>query len=295
MIQIKRFDYTPILGWSATRFDTFSRCKRQYYYQYYGKYDKEFGKDRIEPLKKLTSIPLEIGSIVHDTVAAVLRRLLKSNKEINEERFKDFVKRKAEQACQNKRFFEVYYAQIEGIEPEDLLSDIDQYLVTFLKSHRFEWIRENALTSPNDWIIEPPGYGESRIETMKVYCKVDFLFKLADAFHILEWKTGKRDEKRHMKQLLGYSTWAAFHLGAPINDIEAILAYLKAPYDEVCIYPSHDDIEKFAEQVRLETEDMYHYCSDIDENIPRDKSEFPLISESVFCSYCNYKELCGRM
>ena len=41
MSPIKRFPFTSILGWSATRYETFSICKRKYYYQYYSKYDRE--------------------------------------------------------------------------------------------------------------------------------------------------------------------------------------------------------------------------------------------------------------
>ena len=49
-MELKRFDYTPILGWSMTRYDVFSICKRKYYYQYYAKYDPEFPRVRIEAL-----------------------------------------------------------------------------------------------------------------------------------------------------------------------------------------------------------------------------------------------------
>jgi len=77
MVKIEKFDFTPILGWSITRYDMFTTCKRRYYYQYYAKYDPEIKRAKIDALKKLTSIPLEIGNIVHDTISAVLKRLLK--------------------------------------------------------------------------------------------------------------------------------------------------------------------------------------------------------------------------
>ena len=40
-MKTEKFDYTPILGWSVTRYDKFLTCKRQYYYEYYGKYDPD--------------------------------------------------------------------------------------------------------------------------------------------------------------------------------------------------------------------------------------------------------------
>jgi hypothetical protein len=38
MSPVKQFPYTPILGWSMSRFNLFSICKRKYYYHYYNKF-----------------------------------------------------------------------------------------------------------------------------------------------------------------------------------------------------------------------------------------------------------------
>ena len=83
---MRRYEFTPILGWSVSRYDTFSSCKRRYYYQYYGRYDTEFGRQRIDRLKSLSSIPLELGNIVHDVIGALLKRLLKSEAAIDKTR-----------------------------------------------------------------------------------------------------------------------------------------------------------------------------------------------------------------
>ncbi|MEY3127310.1 MAG: hypothetical protein RL273_1487, partial [Bacteroidota bacterium] len=42
-----------------------------------------------------------------------------------------------------------------------------------IKSERFDWIK--ARSNKSDWIIEPYGYGETRIKELKAYFKVDFL------------------------------------------------------------------------------------------------------------------------
>ncbi|MCX6071749.1 MAG: hypothetical protein NTU91_12985 [Chloroflexi bacterium] len=34
---IQQFPYTPILGWSLSRYDLFSLCKRKYFFHYYTK------------------------------------------------------------------------------------------------------------------------------------------------------------------------------------------------------------------------------------------------------------------
>ena len=52
---LKKFDFTPILGWSVSRYDTFKTCRRRYYYTYYAKFDPEFSADRINRLKQMTN------------------------------------------------------------------------------------------------------------------------------------------------------------------------------------------------------------------------------------------------
>ncbi|MFQ5486205.1 MAG: RecB family exonuclease [Desulfobacterales bacterium] len=295
MVKIEKFDFTPILGWSITRYDTFNTCKRQYFYQYYAKYDSEFKRAKIDALKKLTSIPLEIGNIVHDTISAVLKRLLKSRRRIDQQKFDAFVEEMAETNCESKTFFEVYYKEMTSVEPEDLLPGIKECLKAFLGSSRFEWIKDQAVAGKHDWLIEPPGYGEARINGLKVYCKVDFLFVIDEKIIILDWKTGKRDEKKHRKQLFGYSTWAAHHLKASAPDINAAIAYLRPSYEEVALTPSTEDLKSFNARIGVETKEMNAFCSDVQENIPNDKASFQMIPQSIFCNYCNFKELCDRI
>ncbi len=91
-MEIKTFGFTPILGWSFSRYDIFSDCKRKYYYQYYGKFDPEYKRDKIEFLKRLTSIPMEIGNVSHDVIQNVLERLLKSTDPIDTEKFETHLK-----------------------------------------------------------------------------------------------------------------------------------------------------------------------------------------------------------
>lgn len=289
---IKRFGFTPILGWSVSRYDKFLSCKRRYYYDYYAKYDKVYQRKQIEKLKKLTSIPLEIGNTVHQVIKVLLDRLLKSEEVVNVARFLDFTKRKTEENCCSKTFAEVYYNEVNGINADELLDKVQDALNNFLKSERYNWLTTKALSNKTDWIIEPPGYGEARLSGMKIYCKVDFLFPVGDAIYIIDWKTGKRDEEKHKKQLLGYVSWASFHLDKDPIKIIPTIAYLKPSYEEVQMKFNEYDIQNFAIQIKEETEEMYSLCSNIEENIPRDKEEFTKTTNIKVCDYCNYRELC---
>ena len=92
-MEIKKYAYTPILGWSFSRYESFSNCKRKYYYNYYGKHDSEFNTEKIESLKGLTSIPFEIGTISHDIIEVILRRLLKTTEPIDRSKFESYLEK----------------------------------------------------------------------------------------------------------------------------------------------------------------------------------------------------------
>ena len=54
------------------------------------------------------------------------------------------------------------------------------------------------------------------------------------------------------------------------------------------------DLQEYKKRIITQTEEMYSYCSDYEENQPWAKEEFPMVEDTKFCKYCNYKELCGR-
>jgi hypothetical protein len=84
-------------------------------------------------------------------------------------------------------------------------------------------------------------------------------------------------------------------LKAYATDINAAIAYLRPSYEEVNLSPSVDDLKSFNARIRVETEEMNVFCSDVQENIPNDKASFPMIPQSAVCHYCNFKELCNRI
>lgn len=295
---LKRFPFTPILGWSVSRFDTFSYCKRKYYYTYYGKFDREFPIAKINQLKALTTEALSIGSLAHDVIEAILKRLQKSTDVIDETRMKGFVKAQVQKYMLDKVFSEVYYKEKEEIDEAYIIESVFNAVMIFVKSERFEWIRQLPDTSKQQWIIEPDGYGETRIQTdrgeLKAYCKVDFMLPNGRDIYILDWKTGKQDPDKHRKQLIGYSLFASFHFENKFDRIIPILAYLKDGYSEVLPEISETDIENFKDDMYGDTKAMYRMNLDIENNTPVSKDEFTQTESESKCKYCEFKELCGR-
>jgi hypothetical protein len=292
MPEIKQFPYTPILGWSNSRYELFSICKRKYFYHYYNKYDPDLPRREILGYRELSTIPLEVGSIVHEVIEALLNRLKRSTEDIDTTKFLEYAQRIARNRIQTRQFEELVYNQLDQIDPLDLTPSIQACLSNLLESARFTWLLNLALEHAEGWIIDPPGYGETRLGELKAYFKVDFLFPLEDGYHIIDWKTGKADQERHRKQLMGYSTWACYHFDVDPQRVWPRLVYLQPDYLEVEETFDADDLAHFAVQVRAETQEMYDYCRDIQANIPLDRSEFSLVENPRICEFCNFRGIC---
>ena len=292
MMELKRFEYTPILGWSMTRYDVFSICKRKYYYQYYAKYDPEFPRARIEALKELTTIPLETGAITHDIIKVLLQRLARSQAAVDRDRLFEYARDIAQGRCRAKIFSEVYYLEREEISIEDVFPKVKNSLENLLGSERYPWLCNPAVQRYDRWLIEPPGYGETRIDGMKAYCKVDFLLPVQQELFVIDWKTGKQDEDKHGAQLIGYAAWASFHFETDPQAIRPIIAYLSPDYIELELRLEKKNVGEFGQRGKVETNEMYAYCLDVEKNIPNEKSTFPRTSNRRICEYCNFRELC---
>ena len=282
------------MGWSHSRYATFSKCKRQYYYQYYRKYDLE-NVVKIAVLSKLTSIPLEIGNISHKLIKTLLTRLRKTADEIDRTRFFEYAERRAKDIFRTQIFQEVYYKEKNRVDFErEIFPHVAAAMENLLNSERLGWRFEEALVEKHDWLIEPEGFGECRIDDMKAYCKVDFLFPIGDEIHVIDWKTGKKHEGKHGEQLRGYAAWVKYHYEKDWSQIKPTVAYLLPVYEENSIAINEYDIEDFSEKIRRETESMYEYCIEPELNVPKEKEAFPMTENEGLCKYCNFRELCDR-
>ncbi len=286
------FEFTKILGWSVSRYNMFQTCKRQYYYNYYGKYDTEYPTSEINKLKNLTSIPLMRGTIVHHVLETLLKRLKVTEKNIDKNKFFQYAKKECRKKSNNLAFTEVYYGDQSSVSASELYEDVSTCLKNFIESDRFPWVMEEAVKYKDNWIIEPPNFGETRIDDIKAYTKFDFLTPLDDKVMIIDWKSGIPDENKDRKQLMGYTSWACYHLKKDPQKIVAVLSYLKPEYSETIIPMDDFDFRSFYRQVKKETYEMRDYCKNATENIPKEKEIFMKTSNEFLCQYCNFRDLC---
>lgn len=292
LIALKPLSKSARLGWSHSRYETFSSCKRMYYYQYYGKYDKQFPSNTIWKLKSLTSIPLTIGDVAHKTIEKILNRLITTEVPIDRERLDAFMRDMIHKDASANTFFEIYYETQDSIDEGAIFDKANACVKNFIESDRFEWILSEGVKHKDGWIIEPPGFGETVIEGCKAYAKFDFLYRDENEVLIFDWKSGGEDVEKHAKQLRAYSYWASYHLGADPKTITPVIAYLYPEYQEVECAFDEGHYAEFAEGVREQIANMESYLTDVNQNIPMEKDLFPMRDYGRFCDFCNYKELC---
>jgi hypothetical protein len=290
-MNLKKTNFTNILGWSISRYDKFLICKRKYFYDYYSKFDKTLSFEKLQFLKNLTSKYLIVGNIVHEIISDILKRYQISTEPININKFSKYLINITNKNYIAKTFFEHYYNK-EIIKIDEIYKKICDISKNFINSEKFFWIKKNALIKKDEWIIEPLWLGETIINNYKTFCKVDFLFHIHDKTYIIDWKTGKPDSKKHKRQLIGYSLWASYKYNKKAINIIPSIVYLYPKIEEKTINITDSLINKFKNKIKIETENMYNYLIDINKNIPKDKKEFQLANNRFFCKYCNYKELC---
>jgi len=292
-LKYPKYPFTDVLGWSISRHEVFDKCKRQYFYQYYSKHVKDAPQYKISKLKGLTSVPLEIGNAVHDCMEALLNRLQKSDSGIDEERFFKFADDKLKEYFSAKSFIEIYYKQEEALDIAAAGEKVRACLSNFIESPCYSWLYMKAMTNRTGWMIEPPGYGETRLCGMKAYCKMDFLFPVDDGVYILDWKTGAKDQAKHSAQLMGYAAAANSNFSIPWNMIFPKIVYLYPEYDELEIKFSESDLTGYFQTIREQTEAMYALCDDVERNVPLDISAFEKSPSPFLCKNCRFQELCG--
>lgn len=249
--------------------------------------------DKIRFLKQITSLHLEIGHTIHHTFETLLRRLQRSCAPVDTARFIQHGQSLYTEAFRTKTFMEEYYDGIT-LDLSHGLGTIADMLTQFLESDLYEWILSVAKNDSSQWIIEPGGYGETRIQGYKAYCKMDFLLPVDNSVFILDWKSGKKQVEKHSKQLLAYT--AAILAENPHLSVEQIVPKIIYVHTDgvetLSTQVTKTDLMDFYTTVEQEHGEMIRYCRDPQENVPREKDAFPLCNLPNICKYCQFREIC---
>jgi hypothetical protein len=255
-------------------------------------------QQKLVHLKSLSSVPMEQGSAIHHLIEISLKKLRNGNPNIDIPRLENYVEAYANTLIKQRQFFDTYYKGIE-VNAEDISENVLTKFKVFADSEVFGALTDlvaSGQTDVNKWVVESNGdkYGETRIGSTKAYCVIDFLFPMGDETIIMDWKTGGASPS-HRNQLLGYVLAAQTEFAInPLKTTTKAVYIAENEVEEVAFHPTIEELANYKLEIANQAQEMYGYCAEVDKNKPKDISEFEMTPHEKLCSYCNFKEYCGR-
>jgi CRISPR/Cas system-associated exonuclease Cas4 (RecB family) len=280
-------------SWSVSRHDTFSTCRRKYFYSYYAAAEDP----EIHRLKKLSALPLWAGSVVHETIETLLKtRDALPTPEEQEAIIRAAVHsrmlgewRESEAASPGFRLFEHEYEQ--PIDPEDkkiLVGTVMRSLRNFFRS---DTVRDVFAAGRERWLTVED-LVSFRVGEVTVFLRMDLAYRDRDGrVVIVDWKTGRGEGRFSEMQLAGYALYAS-EQGWVQNaeELRTELAYLAIPrfvrraITGKTLASARDFIERSAGTMKA-------LLLDPAANLGR-LEDFPMIERPRVCRRCNFRRLC---
>ena len=279
-------------SWSVSRHDAFARCRRRYFYSYYAANEDP----EIQRLKKLSALPMWAGSVVHETIEAVLktRDVMPSPDEqealiraaVHGQMLTDW--RESEAGSVRFRLFEHEY-QV-AVDPEDkkvLVGTVMRSLRNFFRSPvlaeafaagRGQWLSVEDLVSFN-------------VGSVSVFLRMDLAFRDGQGrVVIVDWKTGRGEGKFSEVQVAGYALYAAEQGWAAPEEIQTELAYIAIPrYVRRSV--DRRKLDHARNFIAKSAGNMKSLLLDPLANFAR-LEDFPMIDRPQVCRRCNFRRLC---
>jgi hypothetical protein len=287
-------------SWSYSRDALYRQCPRAYYFHYYAAWPGWLPEAlppvrQVYRLKKLTTIPQWVGTIVHESIKFALARL-KAGQPVEPAALVEQLHRRAQadlapapsgESRQPVEFQEQYYrANLPPSAWAEALAAAERYLLTFLHSPLYA-----------HWRNQPPA-GFLQMETLqsfpvagaKVWVQLDLARRENGMVYLYDWKTGEPDSAEVERQLGIYGLFAR-HSGAE-GPLTAVVFHLRPNRLEEFELTDH----RLAEARRAIEAGVIHLQKllvDPAANLA-EIERFPLIAPGAVCAGCRFRELCGR-
>jgi PD-(D/E)XK nuclease superfamily len=279
-------------SWSVSRHDSFARCRRRYFYSYYASNEDP----EIQRLKKLSALPMWAGSVVHETIEAVLksRDVMPSPDEqealiraaVHGQMLTDW--RESEVGSLRFRLFEHEY-QVP-VEPDDkkiVVGTVMRSLRNFFKSP----ILAEAFAAGRERWLSVEDLVSFSVGDVPVFLRMDLAFRGRDGrVVIVDWKTGRGEGRFSEVQVAGYALYAAEQGWAAPEEIQTELAYLAIPrYVRRSV--DRRKLDHLRAFVARSAKNMRGLLLDPLANLAR-LEDFPMIDRPQACRRCNFRRLC---
>jgi hypothetical protein len=227
---------TPFRSWSFSRPRLFQTCKRAFFYQYYWK--GEPNQDVLWELRRVTTVPMLIGDIVHESISVALRQWVGTRVQAKNlfdgasKQYDDRLKASLHAATAMRRgcrppgkgpilAHHLLTGEHSAIE-EAGRQTLGDYLSAFESSEAWQFLRNKKTytqlwqpitTSSDDMphFVATAELGFSRAIGVRVYTPYDLALEISGQFILVDWKAAVKSEQalgQARRQLVSYCLWA---------------------------------------------------------------------------------------
>jgi PD-(D/E)XK nuclease superfamily len=287
-------------SWSVSRHDTFSGCRRRYFYSYYAAAEDP----EIQRLKKLSALPMWAGNVVHEAIEGFLktRDSLPSPEEqeaivkaaVHGEMLSNWRESEAgpgfkDDGAPRFRLFEHEYGV--RVDPEDKKIVVGIVMRSLRNFFRSELLREVLSLGRERWLTVED-LVSFEVSGTTVFLRMDLAYRDRDGrVVIVDWKTGRSEGRFNEVQMAGYALYAAQQgWVADPADLETQLAYLAIPryvkrkVDARKLEHARAFIEKSSGSMKALLLDPALNQARIE--------DFAMIDRPRTCRRCNFRRLC---
>ena len=319
-------------GWSLSREATFDQCRRRYFFHYYLSWGGwQAGAPAIAreafKLKRLVSLPLWRGQLVHYVASMVLRSMKAKGKIPDKDRVIAYTLDRFEtqfEFSRDKKYLSTPKKNFENLNI-DWLALIDHEYGRPVTDAAIDRTRGECMqaieglygspilgqiaeTDRAKWDIEDLASGafsqQFECGGATVFVKTDFMFRAGDGtLRIVDWKTNRgavretdaaEDEPRDAAVQLGiYGYYAARILGEPVASIRLLEVNLLDGGRLIEHSAGGESIARAGETIAAGIEKLSEALVGRDtarnEALPYER--FPVI-ENGLCRFCNFFRIC---
>ena len=290
-------------SWSFSRQQTFESCARRYYLRYYTfwegwSHDAPERSRKAYFFSKMQSLPMLIGSAVHETIEKMLRSRARGRRledptralrDLLNARWKASRDRHYEEIGPKRAppLFEHYYEQ--PISTERLARLRDLALRSLDNVQASELWGEILGAGPENWrVIEE--LATIPIAGVPAFVAPDFAFQCGEELWIVDWKTGA--ERADLALQLGvYALYAHREFEAPLDRLRAF-DYFTAEDRIVEVEIDDAALERAEQHVADGVARMQAALLDADANQPAEESAYAPTEDARECRFCFFQEIC---
>ena len=290
-------------SWSPSRHRMFESCKRQYYYHYYGSWggwdkDADPQAQLLYCLKKITTVPQLVGTVVHEAISKVLkalqfgRAILPSAIETYAQKlFGQHLLASEEQhwrysASQYTNLFEHYYS--EPFSETDQIKSANR-IATSLKAFFASDAYATLQSAQSEHYLTIEELADFTLSDTKIWVVLDVAIRRGKNICVFDWKTGReRQADRH--QLAVYALYAISQWGIARSDLQLRDVYLQTNAERA-LDLSPDDLDETRMFVAESIDKMRALLHDPGQNTASQHA-FPMTTNTYLCSTCAFKAAC---